>query len=257
MASIEQLLHRRTDLSTFLVHLTRDSPEATARANLLSIAAQLKIEARTPLGPAAHLERHLAGTMATQKVVCFTETPLEHTWMMIEDIQGRSMRFAPYGVVFTKTTARLDHCNPVWYTDISTRGGRNWPVAAVNDLVKAAVEESSTDGVIDVEALVGSSILRVTPFVEQMGPTHLARKEFWWEREWRHVDDYYLSFPSRVVAFFVPEADHERFAQDLTASSDVWMKATRPLLDPSWGLERMLVSLAGIDPDHMGPFPMS
>jgi hypothetical protein len=257
MTSIEQLLHRRTDLSTFLVHLTRDSPTATARANLLSIAAQLKIEARTPLGPAAHLEPHLAGTTATQKVVCFTETPLEHAWMMIEDIDGRAVRFAPYGIVFTKTTARLDHCNPVWYTDISTRGGRSWPMTAVNDLVKEAVEDSSTNEVIDEEALVRSSILSVTPFIEQMGPTRVGRKEFWWEREWRHVDDYHFSFPSRVVAFLAPEADHERFAQDLTASNDVWEMTTRPLLDPSWGLERMLVSLAGIHPDHMGPFPTS
>lgn len=257
MASIEQLLHRRTDLSTFLVHLTRDNSTAAARENLLSIADQLTIEARTPLGPAAHLEPYLAGTMATQKVVCFTETPLEHAWMMIEDIEGRSLRFAPYGVVFTKTTARVRHCNPVWYTDISTRGGRDWPIVAVNELVAAAVEQSSTDGVIDEEALVESSIFRITPFFEQMGPTNRARKEFWWEREWRHVGDYQFSFPSRVVAFLVPEADHKRFGDDLVTLSDFWQRKPRPLLDPSWGLERMLVSLSGIDPDDMGPFPAS
>ena len=102
MASIEQLLHRRTDLSTFLVHLTRDNSTAAARENLLSIADQLTIEARTLLGPAAHLEPYLAGTMATQKVVCFTETPLEHTSMMLEDIEGRSLRFAPYRVVLPR-----------------------------------------------------------------------------------------------------------------------------------------------------------
>jgi hypothetical protein len=39
MATIEELLHRRTDLSTFLVHFTRDygTPEVPARENLLSI----------------------------------------------------------------------------------------------------------------------------------------------------------------------------------------------------------------------------
>lgn len=102
-----------------------------------------------------------------------------------------------------------------------------------------------------------SSIFRITPFFEQMGPTNRARKEFWWEREWRHVGDYQFSFPNCVVAFLVPEADHKRFGDDLVALSDFWQRKPRPLLDPLWGLEPMLVSLSGIDPDDMGPFPAS
>src|SRR5438552_2656405 len=96
------LPHRRTDLSTFLVHLTHDYGDTTARENLLSIAENNMIEARKALGPAAWLEEHLAGTVASQKVACFTETPLEHTWMMLEEIDGRSVHFEPFGLAVTK-----------------------------------------------------------------------------------------------------------------------------------------------------------
>ncbi len=254
MSTIEELLHRRTDLSTFLVHLTRAAEGKTARDNLLSIAHDGALQARTALGPAAQLEVHLAGTPATQKVVCFTETPLEHTWMLLQQIDGRTIQFEPYGLAITKTTARKAHFNPVWYSDISTRGGRDWPVASVDKLVASAEQRAKRhDGSVDVNLLAMEPILLLTPFFEQMGPIRQGRKEFWWEREWRHVGEYRLAFPSRIVAVFAPEADHPLFRQDLEQRNERW--ARRPLLDPTWGLERMIAELSNIDSDEMGPFP--
>lgn len=255
MTRIEDLLHRRTDLSTFLVHLTRALPDGTtARENLLSIAANNRIEGRTPLGPAAHLETHL-GPTATQKVVCFTEIPLEHTWMMLEDIEGRSICFQPYGLAITKTTARKSHINPIWYSDISTRGGRSWPMAAVNKLVNAARDRATTPtGELDSDLLQDEPIFALTPFFEQMGPmTNGGRKEFWWEREWRHIGDYGISFPRRIVAIFAPAEDHDTFRAELANANERWGR--RPILDPRWGLERMVAALAGLDSDQIGPFP--
>ncbi|MET8266478.1 hypothetical protein ABZU92_21105 [Micromonospora arida] len=118
--SVEDLLQRRTDLSTFLIHLTRDTlgnDGPSARENLLTMIGVGYIEARSPFGPASMHEPNL--TAATQKVVCFTETPLEHTWMMLEDIDKRDVHFQPYGLAVTKTTARMAACNPVWYSDIT------------------------------------------------------------------------------------------------------------------------------------------
>jgi hypothetical protein len=58
---IEDLLHRRTDLSTFLVHFTRDSDDgATAsQDNLLSILNTCKLRARSTYGMAGHLAREV------------------------------------------------------------------------------------------------------------------------------------------------------------------------------------------------------
>lgn len=255
MPTIEALLQRRTDLSTFLVHLTRASVGTSARGNLLSMAQENYLRARCAYGPAARLESYLAGTSATQKVVCFSETPLEHTWMMLQQIDGRAVQFEPYGLAITKTTARKAHFNPVWYSDISTRGGRNWPMAAVNQLVASAEHRCRRrDGSIDVDALCAEPILQLTPFIEQMGPTTGGgRKEFWWEREWRHVDDFAI-IPSRIVTLFAPEADHGQLRQDLRLRNDMWSRP--PILDPGWGLERMIAELAQVAPEEIGPFPL-
>ena len=54
MRSIEQVLNRRADLSTFLVHLTRadDERHTSALENLSSILDESRIRARTPYGAA-------------------------------------------------------------------------------------------------------------------------------------------------------------------------------------------------------------
>ncbi len=257
MVAVEKLLHRRTDLSAFLVHLTRERDGVEPRDRLLMIAEDCVLRAGSPFGMAAKYEPLLAGTPASQKAVCFTETPLEHTWMLIQDIDYRSVRLAPYGLVFTRTTARRMHCNPVWYLDISTRGGRNWLTVPVNELVETAVE-ASKDGVgqVDPAVLQAQPVLRLTPFVEQMGPTRDGgRKEFWWEREWRHQGDLIFR-PRHVVAFLVPEADHEAFREELVTRNPKWERRPRPLLDPTWGLETMIATLAGMDPEDTGPFPV-
>jgi hypothetical protein len=104
MPAIESLLHRRTDLSTFLVHFTRDTltPSAAARDNLLTILRDRRLEARSSFGMAKELAERFPAVAATQNTVSFTETPLEHAWMMCSDIEGRRIRFNGYGLAFTK-----------------------------------------------------------------------------------------------------------------------------------------------------------
>ncbi|WP_430787139.1 abortive infection system antitoxin AbiGi family protein [Actinoplanes sp. G11-F43] len=258
MDFIEDLLHRRTDLSTFLIHLTRDSPEKggpTARENLLSILDEGLIEARTAFGPAAHLEDELR-PVVTQKVVCFTETPLEHTWMMLKDIKGRTVHFQPYGLAITKTTARKGGCNPVWYSHMALKKGqwKDFAITAINEMVRAAkARATGEDGAVDYEQLSAEPVFKLTPFFEQMGYTSSTRKEFWWEREWRHIGDYHLPQPRRIVAVLAPADDHDQLREDLAEIDERWSR--RPLLDPRWGLERMIAAMAQISDEHIGPFP--
>lgn len=254
MVKIEDLLHRRTDLSTFLVHLTRDA-DCSARDNLISILEAGLIEARTPLGPARHLEKHLSGTIASQKVVCLTETPLEHVWMMLEEIEKRQIQFRPYGLATTKAAARHAGANPVWYSDM-TKVGRTWPLKHMGDLVAAAVLHATVDGEVDADVLADDPFLQLTPYFETMGPTGTPgeHKEFWWEREWRMVGDYHLGHPRRWVAVLAPEGDHEALRAELEERDIDAGWAKRPMLDPSWGLERMIAHLAKVNEDYIGPF---
>jgi hypothetical protein len=218
---IEQLLHRRSDLSTFLVHLTRDATGGpTARQNLLSILTARKIEARSTFGMATALTD--AAIAATQRCVCLTETPLDQVWMMVQDISQRQVRLQPYGVALTRVVGRRRGANPVWYVDITP--GHHWLTVPINRLVELARRgESRTiaspPGDVSGPILQGPSpaqdpILQLTPFIEQLGPIgNGSKKEFWWEREWRRVGDLWLGPPtfSDIVAAFVPEADHKAF----------------------------------------------
>ncbi|MFC9689838.1 abortive infection system antitoxin AbiGi family protein [Kribbella sp. NPDC056951] len=238
---IEQLLHRRTDLSTFLVHLTKDTENHTARDNLLSIAESRTIEARSPFGLAKQHDQLLHRTRATQRVVCFSETPLEHTWMMVRDIHGRQESFTKYGLVFTKAICRRRGCNPVWYLDISV--GHDWLSNPVNRQVDRAIAESTVEGTVDSRRLALQDILRLTPFMEKMGNPNGQRKEFSWEREWRHVGDFSFKSVENVVALLAPEDDHSALRDDLSYS---WKRRSIPLIDPDWGLERMISVLSGV-----------
>jgi hypothetical protein len=57
-----------------------------------------------------------------------------------------------------------------------------------------------------------------------------------------------------IVAVFVPEHDHEAFARDLEAvRADA--ENVPPLLDPRWGLERMIAALRGLRDADMGTLP--
>ena len=49
---IADVVSRRTDLSTFLVHLCRDGAGQTAKQRLLSILSQQRLSALNPFGPA-------------------------------------------------------------------------------------------------------------------------------------------------------------------------------------------------------------
>lgn len=257
VAKIEDLLQRRTDLSTFLVHLTRSDAQSAAFDNLKSIISSSTIKAVSPFGPAATYEAALAEAGSTQKAVCLTETPLEHVWMMLEEIDGRSVQFESFGLAITKTTGRKAGFNPVWYSDIS-RWGYDWPITSVNKMISDAVSRATDpEGHLNTDRLRSESVFKVTPFFEQMGPTTVARKEFWWEREWRKIDYYHISFPNHVVALLAPAELHvelERFLVELDEKQNTkWIK--RPILDPRWGLERMIACLAKTPDEHLGPFP--
>ena len=107
---IDDLLNRRSDLSTFLVHLTKDDPHGgSSKDNLRSILQSRTLEARTPLGWIKGLPRDATDEL---KVVCFSEAPLEHVYTLSAPIPGRRVRLSKYGLVITKAVARARGANP-------------------------------------------------------------------------------------------------------------------------------------------------
>lgn len=240
---IEDILARRTDLSTFLVHLTRTADGASAKERLKRILIDNEIKATSPFGHAVSVLRAAGVVADSQKCACFTETPLEHVFSLLGDIEGRACRFEPYGVAITKRQGRKRGVNPVWYVDITP--GHGWLTVPLNTLIQEAIDDEERD-------FADSPIARITPFIEQMGRSAggmgaAYRKEFWWEREWRHVGDFRL--PGRAIVL-CPEEERDEFKTILDREDGT---LSAKLVDPRWGLEQIIAHLASFDDDEIGP----
>lgn len=232
---IRNIISRRSDLSTFVVHLTRDEDTHSAKEKLKSIVQSWTIHARSSFGAA----RNKHQSCNSQKCVCFTETPLEYLYLILENIKGREFQFAPYGVAITKKLARKQGVNPIWYVDITP--GHEWLMNSINDLI------NNPNSTFDE-----SPISKITPFIEQMGSGsnretgQAYRKNFWWEREWRHQGDF--SLPDHVL-LICPEEDFQTF-EHLADEKGRSVKC----IDPKWGLEQIIAHLAGFDAKDIESF---
>jgi hypothetical protein len=244
---IADVVSRRTDLSTFLVHLCRDGAGQTAKQRLLSILSQQRLSALNPFGPAvAQLIAEGIPTVS-QNCVCFSETPLEHVHLLIGPIEDRQCQFEPYGVAITKKQGRRMGVNPIWYQDITP--GHGWLSPSVEHLIEIAIATGD---------FPGSDIARLTPFIEQMGTGQNAvgvggyRKEFWWEREWRHVGDFLL--PPKVIAL-CPVGEILEIKAVIESLPNQEARILEPVfIDPRWGLEKIIGRLAGFAMNDLGPF---
>jgi hypothetical protein len=221
---IREILHRRTDLSTFVVHLTRDRDGRTARQSLDSIISERILRAATPRGWAEKQDDPKDEDKQSQRVVCFTETPLEHIYSQVADIEGHSIDLAPYGLAPTKLAARKMGINPISYVDMTPGQKKSW---ALRNAIEQLRDEAIAAGDFHEKP-----IAQVTPFFDQMGiwPTRDSQKEFWWEREWRLVGDLALSSASMI--WLCPEDEMES------------LFVSERVIDPRWGLEQIIAHLA-------------
>lgn len=237
---IEEILARRSDLSTFLVHLCRTRNNKTGKEHLESILRDGRVKAKSAMGHAVRsLERKKLSTRS-QRCVCFSETPLEHVALLLGDIDGRVCAFEPYGIAITKLQGRREGVNPVWYIDITP--GHDWLTKYIDQLVEAAILTGDFDA---------QPFSQLAPLIEQMGEGtrqedgRRYRKDFAWEREWRIRGDLLLASRFLILS---PEGDHDFFRR-LIEEIDIGYSVR--FIDPSWSLERMIASLAGYPPEDV------
>jgi hypothetical protein len=235
---INEVANRRADLSTFLVHLTKNTDkDHSAKNQLHSILASRCLEARSMYG---HLKVRLdkdKQQLNSQKTVCFTETPLEFAHLMVQPIENRQFKFEPYGIAITKRLGRKRGANPVWYVDMTP--GHDWLTSNLDRLAERFLKNPKEN--TDLEKLF--------PFVEHMGSGQLAggqggfRKEFWWEREWRHVGNFQL--PGTIICL-CPEGERAEFYDAMEKS-----KLKGECIDPKWSLEKIIARLVGFEQDDI------
>jgi hypothetical protein len=110
-----------------------------AEQKLRNIIATRSLGAYTPMGWAWDQDHPTDASQQTQRTVCFSETPLEHVYSLVADIQGRQIKLAPYGLALTKVVARRVGVNPVWYVDM-TPSGHDWLSEPIRKLKREAID---------------------------------------------------------------------------------------------------------------------
>jgi hypothetical protein len=245
----QDVLNRRSDLSSFVVHLTKHGHNGSSAAdNLRSIIRERRLCAATPMGW-ARTEDGAGPAMQSQRAVSFSETPLEHAYSLFADIEGRSVQLQPYGLALTKVVARLMGIQPVWYVDMTTRGGREWEEARALDQLR---EEARATGHFHQ-----TPAAKLLPYFDWMGVWPERRKEFWWEREWRHRGDVDLvPYWDRII-WLCPAEEHGAMRDHIRRSQPVGASDRAICIDPSWGIEQALAHLCGFPPEDVTLFHAS
>jgi hypothetical protein len=234
-------VQKRDDLSRFLIHLTRDLKDSSAKDNLIGILKDKKIEARN-----AHcLVMHKLEQMRFTKLlrwqfnsVCFTEAPLSQVSQLTRLIPKRSIELRPYGVVFWKDHLMDCGANPAIYLNAQGNSLSRYLIKQFEEIFKdvqslkslKAAEERHYKSIIQLYALLN---------------VFNRERNFMWEREWRHMGD--LSFKySDLVAIIAknPQSFLEECEDRL--SPIVYGKYIKriPIIDPSWHLEEVVEALA-------------
>ena len=180
MRNIDDILHFRSDISPFLVHLTRGYNGNTASENLESIIKDKELR------PGEHdiSDARLVGkdyynmtSEAKQRFfgsVCLTETPLDEIHCFLE-IGGRNFNLQPYGLVFLRKPLQERGVSPVIYLNNELNNQR--PVVhALFQMIDNNPESAQL----------------LLPLVSSFGKRIATQGtvDFIWEREWRFPSAY-------------------------------------------------------------------
>ena len=99
MRDIENILRFSTDVSPFLVHLTRKYKGSTSSKNLSSILQSMKLKYGRPISEArfGYPYQDLTSEIRLRyfSAVSFTETPLDQIYCLLE-IEDRDVNLEPY-----------------------------------------------------------------------------------------------------------------------------------------------------------------
>ena len=213
----------RTDLSRFVIHLTRDDKNdftdgGTASENFGAIIRNRKVLAIRPhcLHADGIPERHTKRF----SVCCFTEAPLSEIHLLTRPIPGRKIRLKAYGIVFTREFLISEGAQPALY--VNSYGGNTWLREAADKIFDVAQKGNFTTG----------KLQRLIPFLSAMH----ERYDFSWEREWRLKND--LRFkPADVVCVILPERGEDEWKSS-------FLDGGVPVISPGWSSERVVSELS-------------
>jgi len=180
---IKEILQFRTDISPFLVHLTRTRNGADAKNILMKILEERKLkqsgdekisDARFGID-----DRKIDSNEKKDlfSAICFSETPLNEIHSLL-DIKGRQVKLEPYGLVFLKDQLVKKNVSPVFYIN-NEPNDKNKVLEALLSLRKYYSSEANC--IIPLIAVFGQKVTAPNANKNQNGKINFS-----WEREWRY-----------------------------------------------------------------------
>lgn len=182
---IEDILHFRSDIPPFLVHLTRKNETQTASEVLKTIFNNRILKASSNQVSDAKYGMLTSDMSENDKkknfsAICFSETPLNEIHCLLE-IVYRSINLEPYGLVFIKENLQSKGVSPVFYLNNYT----NDKDEVIQHLCKSFINTNSGAKILPLFANTG---VRLTnPFAQYR---QTEKVNFMWEREWRYPSFY-------------------------------------------------------------------
>ena len=214
----------RSDLSRFVIHLTRDDTDdsengASAADNFSAIVSDRRIRAYRP--HCLHAKRIPERYKRRFSVCCFTEVPLSELHLLTRPIPGRHIQLSEYGLVFSREFLVSEKAQLALY--INSYGGNLWLREAADKVFDIAEGCDFRRG----------KLWRLLPYLNAMHEQY----DFTWEREWRVCGD--LKFtPKDIVCVILPENNEEERKRE-------FLKRGIPVISPGWSTERIVSELSG------------
>lgn len=199
----EEIVAQRSDLSQFLIHLTRDTSHytngvhrtTTASRNLESIIQSTTLQARQSYSYFKYRSgQHIQANWLNS--VCFTETPLKNIQIQFQRIPNRQIHFQPYGLAFFETAVRQANGNPVIYVDTVNRNNLTEMDAIKNDPNCAQFR-----GLLHLFQTFG-------PGFGSMAHLNI---DFRWEREWRIQGNFQFNIRASIAFGLCPDTEINHF----------------------------------------------
>ena len=235
-----QLPSEREDLSRFLIHLTRDSDEADARDNLVSILRDKKIKALNAHCLFHRLFERLRFTpLLTQQffTVCFTETPLMHIHRLTGEIPGRKVRLKGYGLVFAKDALIQRGACPAIYLNAKGTELREYLLSRFRADF-GSVE--SLGKLKKAQARHYKSVIEYYSLINIIASNY----DFTWEREWRHSGTFKFKFRD-IVAIVASKPDSfESYCKHQLPVAARKFIGRIPIISPAYSYEEVVEAMS-------------
>lgn len=203
----KDFLRKRSDLSSFLVHLFSDYLINDAPQRLKNSLNNKKIQAVAPWGYFLHDNN-------CPKSICFTEAPLNQ----LKHIKDLSKKLTEYGLVFSKDCILNAKGNPTFY--VSNYQNNNDIINSLKEIKKYC----------ESNQIYSNYFQKIKPFIDSFDDNH----NFCWEREWRIVEDFSFEYTDIVVGL-CPEKDKQMIKY--------FKEKNIKHVDVNWSLDEMIFAL--------------